>query len=393
MAYSAGDIEAKHEAIGSEAQALADIVAWSKDCPTWQRDALRRLCAKGALDDADLDELTVLCRSKGKGGVPLAMEHVRDPDAITTVVNLRAIRGAQDVNALNPEECLTFCKKGLTVVYGDNGSGKSGYARILKRVCRARVTSKDDKILPNIYASKTGRQEAIVDFSVNGQERSKEWTAGDPGDSLLSSVSVFDNRAANIYVDGENDVAYTPFPMRVLEQLAGACLVIRKRIDTEIRELQQKTPEAITAPKCHLETAVGKLIAGLNGETKEQQVRDLANLGEKGRERLKTLRVDLENDPAKAAGQVVALRNRLGVVTTPLETLQEAVGDEQVRLLKGLYQTYRMAQDAASAAAAGRFADDPLSDIGSSVWRKLWEAARCYSEQQAYPDATVSVYG
>ena len=387
MAYSAGDIEAKHEAIGSEAQALVDIVVWSKDCPTWQRDALRRLCAKGALDDADLDDLTVLCRSKGKGGVPLAMEHVRDPEAATTVVNLRAISGVQDVNALKPGERLTFCRKGLTVVYGDNGSGKSGYARILKKVCRARVASKGEKILSNIYSSKTGPQGAIIDFSVDGQNRSQKWTVGDLGDSLLSSVSVFDDRTANVHVDAANNVAYTPFPMRVLERLAGACLEIRKRIDAEIRELQQKTPEAITAPKCHLETTVGKLISGLNGETQEQQVRSLAKLRDKDKAQLKTLRADLENDPAKAAGQIATLMNRLGVVTTPLETLQEAVGDEQVRLLKGLHQTYRTAQDAASVAAGDLFSGDPLPGIGSPVWRELWEAARRYSGQQAYPDA------
>ena len=50
------------------------------------------------------------------------------------------------MNALKEGERLTFGKTGLTVVYGDNGSGKSGYARILKKVCRAR-TPKGDMIL------------------------------------------------------------------------------------------------------------------------------------------------------------------------------------------------------------------------------------------------------
>ena len=385
MAYSAGDIEAKQEAIGSEAQALADIVAWSKDCPTWQRDALRRLCTKGALDDADLDELTVLCRSQTKGGAPLSAEHVPDPEATTTIVNLSAIHSVQNVNALKPRERLTFDEVGLTVVHGDNGSGKSGYARILKKVCRARVAPKGDKILPNIYASETGPQGAIVNFSVNGQKRRKEWTAGDPSDPLLSAVNVFDGRAANVHVDEANDVAYTPFPIRVLERLAEACRKIKDRIGTEIRELKKQTPETITVRKYHVETEVGKLIAGLNGGIQEKEVRNLAKLSEKDKERLKTLRADLGKDPAKMAGQVEALRNRLDAVAKSLETLQGALGDEQVRLLKGLHQTYRTARDAASVAAGARFSNDLLPGISSPVWRKLWEAARCYSEQQAYP--------
>ena len=97
MTDIADDIEVKEEGTGSEAEALADILAWSKDCPEWQRDALRRLCVKGELEDADLDELTVLCKSKGKGSVPIAVDHIPDPEAAATAVNLGAIHGAENV--------------------------------------------------------------------------------------------------------------------------------------------------------------------------------------------------------------------------------------------------------------------------------------------------------
>ena len=181
---------------GSEALALANIIAWSKDCPKWQRDALRRLCTKDTLNETDLEELTAQCKSMGEGSVPLSLEHIPNPDSTTALVNLKAIHSTENVNALKPGERLTFDKVGLTVVYGDNGSGKSGYVRILRKVCRARIAPKDDKIQPNIYATKTGSQKAIIDFIANGQNKSEEWTTGNSGDPLLSSVSVFDCRTA-----------------------------------------------------------------------------------------------------------------------------------------------------------------------------------------------------
>lgn len=381
------DANCVEDETGSEAQALADILAWSKDCPDWQRDALRRLCTKGELSEVDLDELTVLCKAKGKGGIALAAEHIPDPESAATAVNLKAIHSAENVNALKAGERLTFDKAGLTIVYGDNGSGKSGYARVLKKVCRARVLPKDDRILPNIYAKKTGPQKAVIEFSADGHNSTHGWTAEQPGDAHLSSISVFDSRTANVHVDEVNDVAYTPFPMRVLERLAETCQQVKKRINAEIRELDDQTPEAISEPKCHEGTAVGKLIAGLSGKTKVQDVRDLATPDDADKARLDTLKTDLGTDPAKVARRVEALKTQLDTAATAFDALQNAVSDEQMNSLTALHQALETARAAATAAAGDVFADDPLPDIGSEVWRALWEAARRYSEHLAYPEA------
>jgi ABC-type cobalamin/Fe3+-siderophores transport system ATPase subunit len=48
-------------------------------------------------------------------------------------VSLSAIKDVRAVNNLAPEQTLSFAPNGVTIVYGDNGAGKSGYARILKR--------------------------------------------------------------------------------------------------------------------------------------------------------------------------------------------------------------------------------------------------------------------
>jgi len=392
MADVAEAMDDKQEETSSEAQALADILAWSKDCPTWQCDALRRLCIKDDLDEEDLDELTALCKSNGKGAVVLAAEHIPDPKAVTIAVELRSVHSVENINALKEGERLTFGKAGLTVVYGDNGSGKSGYARILKKVCRAR-TPKGDKILPNIYAAETRPQKAVIDFCVNGQNKSENWTVQKAGDPLLSSVSVFDSRTANVHVDEVNDVAYTPFPMKVLERLAEVCQEVKKRLNAEISELERQTPAALARPECRPGTQVGKLIAALNGDTKEKDVRDLATLNEKDKARLETLKIDLGSDPAKLARQVEALKTRLDAANKTFESFQNAVSDAQVKRLAELYQVYETARMAAVAAADHLFAEEPLPNVGSDVWRALWEAARTYSEQQAYSGAPFPVTG
>jgi hypothetical protein len=267
------------ETTTTETAALAQLVTWSTSCPPWQRDALRRLCAQDQLTDKDLDALTAMCKAGGQGAIPLTKNHVRDPAAGSVTVTLRAMHDVQHVNAFATGERLTFDKTGVTIIHGDNGSGKSGYACVLKRVCRARLGG-DESILPNIYSSVIGTPTAVIDFSVNGQNRASTWMLDGAADPLLSAVSVFDCRTANVHVDQTNNVAYTPLPLKMLASLAQACQGVRQRINAEIKALQQQTPASISKPKCPPDTKVGTLIAELSASTKPDIVTALATLSQ-----------------------------------------------------------------------------------------------------------------
>lgn len=122
--------------LGAEAGTLAAIVAWAQDCPPWQQDALRRLCEQDSFDAADLNALTSICK-RAAAATPIAFAQVRDPAAGQGTVRLRALYSAAHFNAIVPNARMPFCRAGVTAIYGDNGSGKSGYARVLKKACRA----------------------------------------------------------------------------------------------------------------------------------------------------------------------------------------------------------------------------------------------------------------
>jgi energy-coupling factor transporter ATP-binding protein EcfA2 len=312
------------------------------------------------------------------------LEHVRAPAAADQIVTLRGIEEIQNVNALAPGQRLAFGKKGLTVVYGDNGSGKSGYARILKKACRAR-SPKNDDILPNIYSNAGGLTRAKVDFAVGGQNRSTIWESAKPSDELLSFVSVFDSRTANIHVDATNDVAYTPFPLKILADLAQLCQQIKKQIGSDIAGLEKQTPESINSPTVRSDTNVGKLIAGLSATTSVEQIEALAKLDDIEKARLAALKSDFAQDPIKAARALQHTKTRVSTNLEALTVLQEAVSDAAFSQLQGLYIAQRTTSEAASSAAADLFANEPIPNIGSDAWRILWAAARAYSESEAYP--------
>lgn len=375
----------------SEAQVLSEIVTWSADCPAWQRDALRRLCSKDKLEQPELDDLLAICKG-AKEGSPITADHIRDPAASNVKVSLSKLHSLQHVNALQPGETLSFNKTGLTVIYGDNGAGKSGYARVLKQACRARLP-KDDTVLPNIYAAQCGTPQAKVDFCIGGQNQSVAWKQGAAADARLTAISVFDSRTAAVHVNADNELAYTPLPLRIMAALAETCKEIKGKLDVEIKVIENQTPAILKKPECAPDTEVGQLLSGLSATTTDAKVEKLAGLSEFAEVRLNTLAADLANDPARVASKLQTQKTRIDEAKERLSKLANAVSDASCASLGQLSKAHATARTASAQVSADLFSDEPLPEVGSDVWRSLWEAARTYSSEQAFPKQEFPVTG
>lgn len=115
---------------------LQEILDWTKGLPEWQSDAVARLLAKQTLTIEDQDDLFALLKAahgipdpKDRKPKPLTADQIPAPVQATTHVELRAIKSMRHVNAIAENQRLPFGASGMTVIYGDNGSGKSGYRR------------------------------------------------------------------------------------------------------------------------------------------------------------------------------------------------------------------------------------------------------------------------
>ncbi len=187
---------------------LKDISDWlsSKTQPDWVSDAGRRIFQQGRLTDADINDLAALL--KFSKGVPDPKERVAvrlDPSIVPAgqpngaVITLAAIQQPVAINALAHSEGISFEHEGLTVVYGYNGVGKSGYGRALKAACRARDT---ERILHDVFNPPEAivAPQAVFEWNADGVAQSAQWIHGQPAHPDLSSIAVFDARCARLFV-------------------------------------------------------------------------------------------------------------------------------------------------------------------------------------------------
>ena len=366
---------------------MQEILDWSQDRPVWQRDALRRLISgTEPLSGQDILELTELCKNAKLPNDPLASAHITAQKSGAPTVALKFLRNVQNINALAEKQSLSFIPTGVTIIYGDNGAGKSGYVRILKNACRARwKRGREDQILANIYGTTTGPQRAEVEFFSDSKVQKSEWTTDSAPAALLSEISVFDTRTANVQVEESNDLAYTPFPMKLLERLVLSCKDIKKSLDSEVVELKKQTPQTISQPKCSPDTRVGRVIASLSKDTAVNMVSALASLSEAEVFRLAKLNADFAQDPQALAKRLRVQRGRLQSLQSDLKNVINSVSPVNIGKLKSLASDFENKSAAAAIASKGLSKDETLKGVGSETWLALWDAARAYSTQEAFP--------
>lgn len=261
---------------------LQEILKWSQCLPVWQQDAIARLYVKPDLSPQDFDDLYALLKSAH--GIPdpndrvpgkLATELVAAPQASDRLVQIVAIKNLCNVNALAENQRLPINPSGLSVIYGENGTGKSGYSRVFKKACRAR--DQRESIHPNTHKepSKNGAAQAIFELIVDGEPLDVEWTFDKEAPEQLSSIAIFDSHCARAYVDNHGDFAYVPYGLDILEGLVKVCTKLRTMTTNEQND--NKPNIELLEPLSKTQTQVGKLLASLSSKTKPEDVEALGD--------------------------------------------------------------------------------------------------------------------
>lgn len=370
----------------TEKAALTDLVTWAEKRPAWQKDALRRLVTGEAVDDQAIAELTELCLDPARTHTPISQSHIAAETSAAEPISLVSIKNPTAINALASQQELSFEPSGLTVIYGDNGSGKSGYVRVLKHACRSR----DEKfaIHTDLEDKTDTPQSAEIRFAQGANTEQFNWTPDGEPHGDLPSVSIFDSRSASIHVESTNEVAYIPRPMRLLEALADASDRIKTALDSKIATLKSQVPLAISNPSLSRETAAGSYVFGLSAKSNIPQLDKLAAFSDQETTRLATLETDFAQDPNRAVARLESRRGEVERIQATLQTLIGATNATAFAGVKTLRRTQGDAMEAASVASQQLFSASPLPEVGQAAWQKLWEAARTYADTVAYPGKT-----
>lgn len=381
--------------------AFEELITWSdqRARPDWQKDALRRLAATGELSKEDLSDIrrfiekaTELIDDEVAAVTPLAAEHLSDPAADAPRTILGAIGPVRRVDRLASDQPpIKFAKNGITLVYGANASGKSGYCRIAKQLCRS-LSPQDLK--GNVYeAASADPPEVDVVFGMEGNEPERHettWRHGDPSPAELARISVFDTATARVYVDKDRKVEFLPYELDLLNKLAMAAKALDG--DFEVRENRIDGAIRTPLPAGYMDgTAVSQAIAKLVPETELADLPDEAGLravsvwNDEKEAALQSVSDEIRDDRKVRLRSHISAKQELENVKTELSDHLGLLADDGIAQIKDVYSDMTTKAEAAKAAAQGLGEGMPIPEIGSESWRQMLVYARDFAGE-AFPE-------
>ena len=214
------------------------LAEWANTKDEWVRLLVAEVLASGrSVEAATIEKAYKLFREektldrRALSKVPMLNVEARQDESAPPlcISRLSEVRG---INALVPGAIIEP-HEGLTILYGENGTGKTGYSRVFKALANSRTA---DTILGNIKADTTEPQTAKLEYKIGDDEKMLDWQ-GDPGVSPFTRMSIFDSPAVSTHVDDDLDYVYTPASLALFNHVSAAIQAVTGQIDAAIGTL------------------------------------------------------------------------------------------------------------------------------------------------------------
>ncbi|MGM8937002.1 hypothetical protein ACS8E9_19365 [Pseudomonas neustonica] len=369
---------------------IDEIKNWAiNELLPWEADLVRRLIEGSGFSEQEIKECADLLGKHLRATIESEIQAV-PPDkekseakhkAPKPPVTLCSVSNPKNINALDPMSGLKLSHKGLTLFYGENGSGKSGYTRILKDACMAK--HRDAKILNNVYeeANENPEQTAEIEYINHGERQVWRWNPGSKNEAL-SEINVYDVECGKVILDRDNKILYRPPGIEIfdgspdiLERIKSELLNrINPISKPEITDIENNPELKDWHSKLGIHTDIDELRKKLEWK-KEEELETIAKLVS-----------DYESGALIKEQKLLETitKEKLSRLISRLKSSALIFSEDKENELNALIQKKSELHKSHLLASKEHQFEAPLSGVFSPAWKELYLAAQEFSEKQAY---------
>jgi hypothetical protein len=356
------------------------LIGWANQQDAWVRRLVAEVVlSRKALIDGQLDAIyqTFLREKALVAEKPDDVPKLIDDASLLNVTSglfLTQLRDLKNVNALAEGQAIDFNPK-LTIVFGENACGKTGYVRVLKKAAAVRTT---ETVLPDLSQIQATQQppSARITFRL-GQEKAQDLEWKDQAGLVpFNRIDVFDSRATALHVDGDLNYMYTPgelvrFPL-VQQGMEG----VRNRLEQEVKAKTQTSNPFL--PQFDRRSRIYPLIDSLGAATDLAQLKTLSTVTDAEKQEIPTLKAEVEalqtTNPSAQLKLAETVKQDLYGLMKACSFLERFDVPKYAKSLDG----FRSAEERYEKATRESFAGLPIPGLLQEEWRRFIQAGEEY---------------
>ena len=287
----------------------SSLARWANRSDEWIRRIVRQILgSKGTVSESDRAQIfRLFLEEKGFESRTLPSEPPLQYSAqdlgASEPLHLVQLSDVKGVNALAEAGQIKFAP-GLTLLFGENGTGKTGYSRILKTMAGSRSA---DDILPNVnLEGNPPPPSAEISYRLGDSEVKHQWN-DERGQPPFDRMSIFDNPAVHFHVDSDLGYTYSP-----------AALAIFDRVRAEVQHLGTAIEAELGKPNPSKSALLGRFdsrstiypyVQSLGAATNLTELRPLAELPDDAEDQKQALETTIARLRANAVGQELSAKS------------------------------------------------------------------------------------
>lgn len=204
----------------------------------WLKDLIVKVINNnGIVSDEDILAISIQLKNNEAGVLPIPSYSAPSVQGDIKFISLTHHNG---VCALSKDQKISFSDD-ITLLYGNNGSGKSSYFRIMNEIIGGNNRT---EILPNIYSSERPMIDIELEYSEGGNTKSIKWNGHERSIKPLNLSSVFDTSYTKSFLQKRNaeDSIILPYGLHLFASLSENINKIKGLINSDITQLLNGMP-------------------------------------------------------------------------------------------------------------------------------------------------------
>jgi energy-coupling factor transporter ATP-binding protein EcfA2 len=296
---------------------------------------------------------------------------------------LTKLENVEGVNALTENQTIEFSPN-LTIIYGANGSGKSGYVRLLKNVFYSKAP---ENILPNVHID-NGHKAIDAKFTFKSSNTEIPLGFSDKDNAEFEQFAVFDGNSVLKHLENRNEFEFRPAGLSFFADYTNAIIRVEQKLNAEIQTKQTGNTADDLSALFDGNSEIKTIVQNLKAETKIDDLKKYTPFSDEDKTQKEAIQKQYDDLLLASKGKekeiksLESIKSLVAQNKQAIEKLNQFFTTEVIEEIKTAISDCVSKEATAKTEGIENFKTDKIENVGTTEWKNFIVSAEEFAKTQ-----------